>query len=95
MSEKRIEQAYRIAQERFAEQGVDTGAALQTLDAIPISIQCWQGDDVLGFENSNSALSGGIQTTGNYPGRARNAALLSSLQSQAPTCRPIDAVTET
>ena len=76
MSEKRIEQAYRIAQERFAEQGVDTGAALQTLDAIPISIQCWQGDDVLGFENSNSALSGGIQTTGNYPGRARNAAEL-------------------
>lgn len=68
-----IENAYSIARERFAEQGVDTSAVLRQLDAIPISIQCWQGDDVLGFENPDGSLSGGIQTTGNYPGRARNA----------------------
>lgn len=68
----KIEKAYLIAEERFAEQGVDTKAVLRQLDAIPISVQCWQGDDVLGFENPGGSLSGGIQTTGNYPGRARN-----------------------
>lgn len=71
--EKNIEGAYRLAQERFAKQGVDTGRVLDALDAIPISIQCWQGDDVLGFENPGGNLTGGIQTTGNYPGRARSA----------------------
>lgn len=71
--DNKIEQAYSIARERFAEQGVDASAVLRQLDAIPISIQCWQGDDVLGFESTGGSLSGGIQTTGNYPGRARNA----------------------
>ena len=73
MIDRKIEEAYRIARERFEEQGIDTEAVLRALNAIPISIQCWQGDDVLGFENPNGTLSGGIQTTGNYPGRARNA----------------------
>jgi L-rhamnose isomerase len=71
-----MDEAYRIARERFAQQGIDTEQVLTTLDSIPISIQCWQGDDVLGFENSGGGLTGGIQTSGNYPGRARNAAEL-------------------
>ncbi len=52
--------------------GIDCEQALETLGRIPISIHCWQGDDVTGFENSTQALSGGIQTTGNYPGKARS-----------------------
>jgi L-rhamnose isomerase len=71
--DRRILDEYSFATERFAEQGVDVREALKTLDAIPISIQCWQGDDVLGFESGNGMLTGGIQTTGNYLGRARNA----------------------
>jgi L-rhamnose isomerase len=71
--EEEISTVYQWAKKRFARYGVDTDAALDTLDAIPISIQCWQGDDVLGFENSGGMLTGGIQTSGNYPGRARNA----------------------
>jgi L-rhamnose isomerase len=72
MINKKIEDAYAFARERFAEHEVETDRVLNELDKIPISIQCWQGDDVLGFENPNSSLTGGIQTTGNYPGRARN-----------------------
>ena len=73
VTEKRIRDAYELAKERFAGQGVDTDTVLSILDAIPISIQCWQGDDVLGFEDPNANLTGGIQATGNYPGRARTA----------------------
>ncbi len=62
---------YELAREQFAALGVDTEAAINTLKDIPISIHCWQGDDVVGFDGSDS-LSGGIQTTGNYPGRATN-----------------------
>ncbi len=69
---KQIEEAYEFAKERYAEFGIDTGRVLEELDDIPISIQCWQGDDVLGFESAGASLTGGIQTTGNYPGRARN-----------------------
>jgi L-rhamnose isomerase len=69
----KIQAAYDLARERFAETGVDTESALRTLDSVPISIQCWQGDDVRGFENPDGDLTGGIQTSGNYPGRARNA----------------------
>ena len=76
MTDQRIESAYKLAQERYAAQGIDTAQALATLDRIPISIQCWQGDDVLGFENSGGKLTGGIQATGNYPGRARTASEL-------------------
>jgi len=72
----KIQTAYELAKERFAAIGVDTEIVLRTLDAVPISIQCWQGDDVKGFENPEGELTGGIQTSGNYPGRARNAAEL-------------------
>ena len=61
---------YKQAKEMFAEFGVDTDKALETLAQIPVSIHCWQGDDVVGFDGGGAA-SGGIQTTGNYPGRAR------------------------
>jgi len=73
MTEKKIQDAYGLARERFAEQGVDTDTVLARLNLIPISIHCWQGDDVLGFEDPNASLTGGIQATGNYPGRARTA----------------------
>ena len=71
MNAKQIEQNYLVAKERYAALGVDTDNALETLDKTPISLHCWQADDVVGFER-NEAASGGIQTTGNYPGRARN-----------------------
>jgi L-rhamnose isomerase len=67
-----VERAYGLAREAFAGIGVDTEAALARLDQIPISLHCWQGDDVRGFENPSGELTGGIQTSGNYPGRARN-----------------------
>ena len=64
--------AYSFAQETYAAQGVDTEAALRRLTAVPISLHCWQGDDVGGFEKSGSDLTGsGIAATGNYPGKAR------------------------
>lgn len=62
---------YELAKKEYAEAGVDTEAALKRLKDIPVSIHCWQGDDVVGLDGGG-ALSGGIQTTGNYPGRARN-----------------------
>lgn len=62
---------YENAKSRFAEWGVDTEAALSRLDRMPISMHCWQGDDVVGFEQSSGASGGGIQATGNHPGRAR------------------------
>ena len=71
MKEAMIKQSYEIARERYAAIGVDTDKAIQQLEQTPISLHCWQTDDVVGFER-NDALSGGIQTTGNYPGRARN-----------------------
>ena len=66
-----IESAYALAREAFAAIGVDTEAAMARLDRIPISLHCWQGDDVRGFESPEGPLTGGIQATGNYPGRAR------------------------
>ena len=67
---KSIAQSYSQAQDRYAEIGVDTEAAMKRLSAIPISLHCWQGDDVGGFENTGEGLSGGIAVTGNYPGKA-------------------------
>ena len=61
---------YQIAKERYAAIGIDTEAAIEKMLHIPISMHCWQGDDVKGFENSGE-LTGGIQTTGNYLGAAR------------------------
>ncbi len=63
---------YEYAKEAYAKIGIDTEAVLNKLANIPVSIHCWQGDDIDGFE-SNTVLSGGIMTTGNYPGKARNA----------------------
>ena len=71
MTENQILQAYAYAKERYAALGVDTDKAIAELEKQQISLHCWQTDDVVGFER-NQALSGGIQTTGNYPGRARN-----------------------
>ena len=68
-----IESAYKLAQERYSELGVDTEAALQALTRIPISLHCWQGDDVGGFERAGGELGGGLAVTGNYPGKARTA----------------------
>ena len=61
---------YESAKEYYAAYGIDTDYAIKTLKEVTISIHCWQGDDVMGFD-SDAGLSGGIQTTGNYPGRAR------------------------
>ncbi len=67
----KFEQAYELAKERYAELGVDVDLALATLAKIPISLHCWQGDDVAGFEDPERGLSGGIMATGNYPGKAK------------------------
>jgi L-rhamnose isomerase len=68
---KRIEDYYKLAKEKYAELGIDTEAVLKQLDSIPVSMHCWQGDDVKGFENPDGELTGGIQATGNHPGKAR------------------------
>src|SRR5512143_1940471 len=70
---RRIEQAYRLARERYADFGIDTERALKSLSGVSVSIHCWQGDDVGGFENAGAELGGGLAVTGNYPGKARNA----------------------
>ncbi|MDR1864762.1 MAG: L-rhamnose isomerase [Bacteroidales bacterium] len=72
MKESSVKTAYEAAKERYAELGVDTDAALEKLRKISISIHCWQSDDVTGFENLGNLGGGGIQATGNYPGKARN-----------------------
>ncbi len=66
-----ISKAYELAKQRYAQLGVDTEQALETLKSIPLSMHCWQGDDVGGFEDMGQKLSGGIQVTGAYPGKAR------------------------
>lgn len=66
-----MNEGYQLALRRYADIGIDTEKALQTLASIPVSIHCWQGDDVTGLESLGGALDGGIQVTGNYPGRAR------------------------
>lgn len=71
MKEQLIDNAYSIARERYASIGVDTDKAMDILQNISLSMHCWQADDVTGFESAG-ALTGGIQATGNYPGKARN-----------------------
>jgi L-rhamnose isomerase len=68
---KTVERAYQLAKERYAELGVDTDRALKKLAGVSISIHCWQGDDVGGFENAGGTLGDGLAVTGNYPGKAR------------------------
>ncbi len=66
-----LQKGYELAKELYAQYGVDVDKAMEICDKTPISLHCWQGDDVAGFENKSGALSGGIQATGNYPGKAR------------------------
>jgi L-rhamnose isomerase len=70
---KSIDRSYQLAEERYAAAGVDTNAAISRLKQIPISVHCWQGDDVGGFEKAGQELGGGLAVTGNYPGKARTA----------------------
>jgi L-rhamnose isomerase len=72
-SDSSLEKSYELAREQFAKLGVDTEKAMQTLKGVPISLNCWQGDDVGGFESDAGLTGGGIATTGNYPGKARTA----------------------
>ncbi len=72
MKPEQIIKAYEIARERYAELGVDTDKVIEQMDAFHLSMHCWQADDVKGFEVQAGDLSGGIQSTGNYPGAARN-----------------------
>jgi L-rhamnose isomerase len=72
-SQNNIEKAFTLAKERYAEIGVNVDRVLQNLEKVPVSLHCWQGDDVGGFENPGGELGGGIAATGNYPGKARTA----------------------
>lgn len=83
-----IEQAFELAKQRFAEIGIDVNAAMAQLDKLPVSMHCWQGDDVKGFENPQGALTGGIQATGNYPGKATTANELRADLDQAMALIP-------
>jgi L-rhamnose isomerase len=78
---------YEYAKEKYAEFGIDTEATISVLNEIPISMHCWQGDDVKGFED-NRELTGGIQSTGNYPGTAQNADELRIMIDKALTFIP-------
>lgn len=68
----RIEQAYKNAKAVYAERGVDVDAVVKKFDSVPISVPCWQGDDIGGFELSGGGASGGIMATGDYPGKPRS-----------------------
>ncbi len=78
-----IQQSYELARQEYAALGVDVDEAIAALREIPISLHCWQGDDVGGFENSGTVLGGGLAVTGNYPGKARNAEQLRADLDQA------------
>ena len=72
VKESNVNKAFEVAAERYAALGVDVNKALEEIKKISLSLHCWQTDDVTGFENQGGSLTGGIQVTGNYPGRARN-----------------------
>ncbi len=89
MSDARIEKSYELAREAYAEQGVDADAALEGLAGVAISLHCWQGDDVTGWETHDEATSlGGTAPIGNYPGRARTPDELRSDIAMAFSCVP-------
>jgi L-rhamnose isomerase len=71
MTSGNVGKSFSLAKERYARLDVDVGRALKTLETVPISLHCWQGDDVGGFENFGIGLGGGLVATGNYPGKAR------------------------
>ena len=74
LSDAQIESSYEAAKQQYAALGVDTDAAMDAALQIPISLHCWQGDDVGGFETKDEAVEGGgIMATGNFPGKARTA----------------------
>lgn len=87
MNENQITSGYELAREIYGELGVDVAAAMNSAHAIPISMHSWQGDDLLGFEGATQ-LTGGIQVTGNYPGRARSGDELRSDIEKAFECIP-------
>jgi len=76
MKDSQISQAFDYAKARYADLGIDVDKAVEQLDKLSISLHCWQADDVSGFENGDGELTGGIQATGNYPGKARSMAEL-------------------
>ena len=68
---RNIAASYKLARERYAALGLDTDKVRGALAKVPVSLHCWQGDDVGGFENLGGTLGGGLVATGNYPGKAR------------------------
>ena len=91
MKEDLINKAYEIAKERYAALGLDVEKVMEQLQKVSISMHCWQADDVQGFESAGS-LTGGIQTTGNYPGKARNMEELRSDILKAASYTPVSTV---
>src|SRR5882757_7227760 len=85
---KHPERSFTLARERYAKLGVNVNAALSQLSRIPISLHCWQGDDVGGFESAYARLGGGLAVTGNYPGKARTPDELRSDLTQALSLIP-------
>ncbi|MCX6908315.1 MAG: L-rhamnose isomerase, partial [Verrucomicrobia bacterium] len=85
---KNIVKSYELAAERYSEVGVDADKALRWLASVPISLHCWQGDDVGGFEKLGTGLGGGLAATGNYPGKARTPAELRSDAEKALSLIP-------
>ena len=73
-----LQKGYELAKELYAQYGVDVDKAMELCDSTPISIHCWQGDDVTGFEKNEGELTGGIQATGNYPGKATTPGIFSA-----------------
>lgn len=88
MKELQINQAFENAKVRYSELGIDVENAIESLDKLPISLHCWQADDVTGFETGEGELTGGIQATGNYPGKARTIAELRADIDQAMSLIP-------
>lgn len=83
----KIQESYEIAKARYAELGIDTDAVIAKLKEIPVSLHCWQGDDVIGFDH-DGPLTGGIQTTGNYPGKAKTPEELMADMDKAMSLMP-------
>ena len=88
MKESLVKAAYEAAKEQYAALGVDTEKVLEQLAGISLSLHCWQTDDVLGFENPEGGLSGGIAATGNFPGRARTIGEVKADLTKAATLLP-------
>ena len=88
LSKDQINTNYAAAKASFALLGVDTDGAVTQAAAVPLSLHCWQGDDVTGFENPDQALTGGIMATGNHPGKARNAEQLRADLAMAASLVP-------